>query len=226
MRVDIWSDLVCPWCWIGKRRFEQALAGFPHRDQIEIVHYSFQLDPTMPTDRVVGQTDMLVATYGMTQAQARASQVAVERTAATVGLEYHLVDGFVSNTADAHQLVHLARDRGIQDAVLERFYLAHFTQVRSLFDRECLVALAGEAGLDTGEARRVLAEGTYADAVDADAHRARALGATGVPFFVVDNRYGVSGAQPPEIFTEALSHAWADIHPAEGEAGHTVESPA
>ncbi len=226
MRVDIWSDLVCPWCWIGKRRFEQALAGFAHGDQIEIVHHSFQLDPTMPTDRVVGQTAMLVATYGMTEAQARASQVAVERTAATVGLEYHLVDGFVGNTADAHRLVQLAGDRGIQDAVVERFYLAHFTQGRSLFDRECLVELAGEAGLDVDEARRVLVEGTYADVVDGAAHRARALGATGVPFFVVDSRYGVSGAQPPEIFTEALSHAWADIHPSDEGADQTVESSA
>ncbi|WP_239333805.1 DsbA family oxidoreductase [Frankia sp. CiP3] len=226
MRIDIWSDLICPWCWIGKRRFEQALISFPQRDQIEVVHHSLQLDPAMPTDRVVRQTDMLVATYGMTLAQARASQLALERTAATVGLEYHLADRVVGNTAGAHQLVQLAGDRGVQDAVVERLYRAHFTQQRSLFDHECLIGLAGEAGLDPDEAHRVLAEGTYADALDADARQARALGATGVPFFVIDNRYGVSGAQPPEIFIEALSHAWADTHPAEERAEEAMTHPA
>ncbi|WP_239406188.1 DsbA family oxidoreductase [Frankia sp. Cj3] len=226
MRIDIWSDLICPWCWIGKRRFEQALISFPQRDQTEIVHHSLQLDPAMPTDRVVRQTDMLVATYGMTLAQARASQLALERTAATVGLEYHLADRTIGNTASAHQLVQLAGDRGVQDAVVERLYRAHFTQQRSLFDHECLIGLAGEAGLDPDEAHRVLAEGTYADAVDADARQARALGATGVPFFVIDNRYGVSGAQPPEIFIEALSHAWADTHPTEERADEAMTHPA
>jgi predicted DsbA family dithiol-disulfide isomerase len=218
MLIDIWSDIVCPWCYIGKRRFERALAAFPHRDAVEVVHRSFQLDPTSPRGQVRSHRDNLMAKYKLSEDQANAAQLKMERTAADEGLEFHLVGGVTGNTFDAHRLLHLAkdlsraqsRDRGIQDTVLERFLRAHFTEQRSIFDHASLLALSVEAGLDPDEVKRVLADNSFADAVAADNEQARAYGASGVPFFVIDNRYGVSGAQPTEVFSEALARAWAD----------------
>lgn len=210
MRIDIWSDIVCPWCYIGKRRFERAMAVFEHRDQVEIVHRSFQLDPTTPRGTVRHHRDVLMSKYGMSESQAGAAQVRMERTAAEEGLEFHLVDGMTGNTFDAHRLLHLARDRGVQDAVIERFYRAHFTEQRSVFAAESLVALAVEAGLDAGQAGNVLSGDAYADAVAADLREARGHGIGGVPYYLLDQRYVVSGAQPSEIFAEAFRRAWED----------------
>jgi predicted DsbA family dithiol-disulfide isomerase len=213
MRVDVWSDLVCPWCYVGKRRFERALSAFPHRDQVQVVHRSFQLDPGAdrePQD----QTARLARKYGMSEAQAREAQERMAGMAAGEGLEFHRDGGRVGNTFDAHQLVHLARERGLQDQMIERLFRAHFTEQRSLFDRDSLVELAAEAGLDRQGAREVLDQQTYAGAVRADEARAHALGVGGVPFFVFDDRYGVSGAQRSEMFSEVLARAWAEAHPA------------
>jgi predicted DsbA family dithiol-disulfide isomerase len=134
----------------------------------------------------------------------------MERTAAGEGLEFHLVGGVTGNTFDAHRLLHLAKDRGIQDAIIERFYRAHFTEHRSIFDEGSLVALAAEAGLDANEARHVLRTDTYAASVAADLREARGHGVTGVPCYLLDERYAVSGAQPLEIFAEAFRRAWKD----------------
>jgi predicted DsbA family dithiol-disulfide isomerase len=211
MRIDIWSDIVCPWCYIGKRRFERALATFEHRDQIEIVHRSFQLDPTTPRGTVRQHRDVLMLKYGLSESQAGAAQVRMVRTAAEEGLEFH-VGGVTGNTFDAHRLLHLAGDRGIQDPVVERLYRAHFTEQRSIFDEESLVGLAVEAGLDADEARGVLRGDAYADAVAADLREARGLGVTGVPYYLLDHRHAVSGAQPAELFAEALARTWTDAH--------------
>ncbi len=210
MRIDIWSDIVCPWCYIGKRRFERALAGFEHRDAIEIVHRSFQLDPVSPRGTVRNHRDALMSKYGLSESQADATQARMERTAADEGLEFRLVGGVTGNTFDAHRLLHLAQQRGIQGAVLERLYRAHFTEQRSIFDVESLVALAAEAGLDAGEAVGVLGGDTYADAVAADLREARRHGIGGVPHYLFDHHYAVSGAQPAELFTKALTQAWTD----------------
>jgi len=203
MRVDIWSDLVCPWCYIGKRRFETALAGFPAHEKVEVVHRAFQLDPTMPKGRLFRHRDVLMRKYGMSDTQVAAAQARLEEVAAVEGLEYHLAESHTGNTLDAHRLVHLAGEQGIQDAVIERLFRAHFTELRSLFDDESLVALAGEAGLQ--DAERVLAGDRYTDIVTADHQQANALGANGVPFFVFDGRHSVSGAQGAGVFAEALS---------------------
>ena len=210
MRVDIWSDIVCPWCYIGKRRLERALAGFEHRDRIEIVHRSFQLDPVSPRGTTRSHRDNLMSKYGMSQDQADATQTRMEQTAAAEGLEFRLVGGVTGNTFDAHRLLHLARDRGIQGAVLERFYRAHFTEQRSIFDVESLVALGAEAGLDAGEAMGVLRGDLYTDAVAVDLREARRHRISGVPHCLFDGRYGVSGAQPTKIFTEVLARGLAD----------------
>src|SRR6266545_1083608 len=185
MRVDIWADLVCPWCYLGKRRFETALARFAHRDEVDVTFHSFQLDPGLPKGEKVSQLDLLTSKYGIPASQVDEMQAQLERTAAAEGLEYHLRGGMTGNTFDAHRLVHLAQASRLGDATVERFYRAHFTEQRSLFDHDSLVDLAAEAGLDPVEARRVLKDDDYADAVEADEQEARELGATGVPFFVI-----------------------------------------
>jgi predicted DsbA family dithiol-disulfide isomerase len=209
VRVDVWSDIICPWCYLGRARFEQALAGFEHRDRIEVVHHSFQLDPSYPAGHTELSTEMLSRKYGMDVAEAAAMEAKMEQTAAAEGLEYHMDGLHIGNTSDAHRLVHLAASVGLQDAMVERLFRAHFTERRSVFSRESLVTLAVEVGLDAAEARSVLESDRYADAVAEDAAAAARLGANGVPFFVIDMRYGVSGAQPTELFTQALTEAWS-----------------
>ena len=213
MRIDIWSDIVCPWCYIGKRRFERAVAEFEHRDALEIVHRSFQLDPASPRGEVHNHRDRLMFKYGMSRSEADATQIKMEQTAADEGLEFHLVGGTTGNTVDAHRMLHLARERGEQAALLERLYRAHFTEQRSVFDLESLAALAGEGGLDSDEVAAVLRGDTYENVVDADRRAAREHGIGGVPFYLFDGRHGVSGAQPTESFSKVLTRAWAEVHP-------------
>ena len=211
MQIQIWSDVVCPWCYVGKRRFERALEGFVHRDQVRIEHRSFQLDPTRPRGETSSRRTMLMSKYRRSAAEVLEMDRKMEALAAAEGLEYHLTDAnLTGNTFDAHQLVQLAATHGLQDAMLERLYRAYFTEERSLFDRESLVTLAGEAGLDTSEARQALEDRRFADAVARDLNEARQLGVTGVPFFVVDGRYAVSGAQPVEVFNQLLTRAWEE----------------
>ncbi|MFE0735831.1 DsbA family oxidoreductase [Streptomyces sp. NPDC058855] len=209
MRVEIWSDIACPWCYIGKARFEKGLAAFAHRDEVEVVHRSFELDP----NRVKGDTapvlEMLATKYGRTLEEARAMEEHVASNARSEGLGYRTEGRDHGNTFDIHRLLHLARDRGRQNELLDLAYRANFAEERSVFDPETLVALGMEAGLEEAEVRSVLAdESAYADAVRADEREAAELGANGVPFFVLDRRYGVSGGQPAEVFTQALEQAW------------------
>jgi predicted DsbA family dithiol-disulfide isomerase len=207
MRVDIWSDIVCPWCYLGKRRFERALEAFEERADVEVVHRSFQLDPTRPKGVTQNRREMLMSKYHLSAAQVATMDARMEQTAAAEGLEYHLGDGVTGNTFDAHRLLQLAADRSRQDATLERFYRAYFTEGRSLFDDDSLTALAADAGLDAAEVGRVLAGDDYAAAVTADVREAHALGANGVPFFVFDRRFGVSGAQATDVFAQVLARA-------------------
>lgn len=207
MRVDIWSDVVCPWCYIGNGRFSRALAEFDHRGEVEVVYRSFELDPSIPEGEVTPIMDLLAAKYGMSQAQAQQAEARVAALAAAEGLDF-TADRAMGNTFDAHRLVHLGREHGMQESVLQRLYHAYFGEGRSVFDQDALVALAADAGLDPGGARQALKDGSYADAVRADEAQATRLGITGVPFCVVDGKYGVSGAQPDETFAQALQEAW------------------
>jgi len=208
MRIDIWSDIVCPWCYVGKRRFERALDSFEDRGAVQVVHRSFQLDPSRPKGHTQKRREMLMAKYGLSIAQVETLDERMEQTAAAEGLEYHLhEDGVTGNTFDAHRLLQLAAVRGRQDATVERFYRGYFTEGRSVFEPEALTALAVEAGLDEAEVRGVLAGEAYADAVAADMREARALGVNGVPFFVIDRRFGVSGAQTSDVFEQMLARA-------------------
>ncbi|HEX3906563.1 MAG TPA: DsbA family oxidoreductase [Mycobacteriales bacterium] len=210
MQVEIWSDVVCPWCYLGKRRFEQGLAAFEHRDKVEVVYRSFELDPSAPTDATEPTIDLLASKYGMTPAQAQDAQVQMEQRAAADGLEFRMSDLRSGNTRDAHRLLHLAKERGRQPELAERLHRAYFSEQRSVFDAASLSQLAVEVGLDPAEVADVLAGDGYADEVEADEATAQALGATGVPFFVIDRRYGISGAQPADAITQTLQRAWSD----------------
>jgi predicted DsbA family dithiol-disulfide isomerase len=210
MQVEIWSDVVCPWCYLGKRRFERALASFAHRDDVDVVYRSFELDPWAVPGVTTPTVELLATKYGMSVAQAHDAQQQMERRAAQDGLTFHM-DGLRSgNTRDAHRLLQLARVRGRQAELAERLHRAYFTDQVSIFDHASLADLAANVELDRDEVTAVLSSDEYDDEVQADEATARSLGATGVPFFVIDRRYGISGAQPAETIAEVLDRAWAD----------------
>ncbi|NUR28862.1 MAG: DsbA family oxidoreductase [Catenulispora sp.] len=214
MRVEIWSDIACPWCYIGKARFEQGLEKFAHKDEIEVVYRSFELDPSLPKGTVSEVIPMLAKKYGMSLEQAQAAEERVASNAHDSGLEYILGAHDVGNTFDLHRLIHFAAEQGKQKDLVGVLFRNHFADERSLFADERLVELAVEAGLDETGVRAVLADETaYADAVRADEREAAELGANGVPFFVLDRKYGISGGQPAEVFTQALEQAWETYTP-------------
>ncbi|MFJ8908298.1 DsbA family oxidoreductase [Streptomyces sp. NPDC102351] len=213
MSFDIWSDIPCPWCFIGKARFEKALAAFPHRDDVEVAHRSFEVDPRLRHTRSTTDTAH-AAKYGMTPAQARAAEENLARVAEDEGLTYLVDHRDHGNTFDLHRLRHLAAARGRQHALLNLFYEGNFASGRSIYDVGHQVELAVRAGLDEAEVRAVLADRqAYADEVRDDEAEAARLGVTGVPFFVVDGKYGVSGAQPVEVFAQVLERARRDHAP-------------
>ncbi|MFE2020628.1 DsbA family oxidoreductase [Streptomyces sp. NPDC059499] len=211
MRVEIWSDIACPWCYIGKARFEKGLAGFAHRDEVEVVHRSFELDPGRAKGDTEKVIDMLAQKYGRTPEEARGMEANVAANAQSEGLGYRSEGRDHGSTFDIHRLLHLAKARGRQDELLSLAYRANFAEERSVFDDAVLADLAEEAGLDREESLAVLADPTaYADEVRADEREAAELGANAVPFFVFDRRYGISGGQPSEVFVQALERAWKD----------------
>jgi predicted DsbA family dithiol-disulfide isomerase len=200
--VEIWSDIACPWCYVGKARFEKALAGFAHRDEVEVVHRSFELDPGRAKGDVEPVLELLAKKYGMSEEQARAGEANLATQAAAEGLPYRAEGRDHGGSFDLHRLLHLAKARGLQSELLDLFYRANFAEERSVFaDADgYLVELAVKAGLAEDEVRAVLADPTaYADEVRADEREAAELGVSGVPFFVIDRKYGVSGAQPAEL---------------------------
>jgi predicted DsbA family dithiol-disulfide isomerase len=202
--------VVCPWCYLGKRRFERALESFAHRDEVEVVFRSFELDPGAPAGVTTPTAELLASKYRMTPEQADASQREMEQRAALEGLEFRMGELRSGNTRDAHRLLHLAKARGVQADLAERLHAAYFTEQKSVFDRDSLAEIATGAGLDPDEVRRVLDSDEYGDAVDTDEAMAQALGATGVPLFVIDRRYGISGAQEPALIQSTLDRAWAE----------------
>lgn len=210
LTVEIWSDLICPMCWMGKRRFERALAAFPHGDRVHVVHRAFRLQPGALPPQPVEQ--MMARRFG-SAADVSTMLKGVEQAAAGEGLTYHLSGTLVGDTLDAHRLMQLAAAKGVQAQAIERFYRAYFTEGLSLFDRETQLRLAKEAGLDRAAAAAVLDGDAYLAEVEADQRRAQALGANGVPFFLIGGRLAVTGAQPSETFLAALTKAW-DATPA------------
>jgi predicted DsbA family dithiol-disulfide isomerase len=212
MQVEIWSDVVCPWCYIGKRRFERALADFPGRDEVEVVWRSYELDPGAPAVSDVSPVEHLARKYGVDTGEAAAMQHRVAQAASGEGLEYRLDQTRRGNSFDAHRLVHLAAEHGLQDELQERLFAAYFTEGAAIGDRGTLADLAADVGLDAAEVAEVLDGDRFADAVRDDEETARQLGCTGVPFFVFDRRYGAAGAQDPTLLREILDQAFAGIH--------------
>jgi predicted DsbA family dithiol-disulfide isomerase len=210
--VEIWSDIVCPWCYIGEHRFEAALAEFPHRDDVQIIHRSFQLDPTTPRDSRERTLDMLSKKYGVSMAEATAMERRVSSLAQADGLPMRS-DRYTANTFDAHRLVHFAAKYGKQDEMLKVLFAGHFANQKLVGDHETLVELAVEVGLDAEETRQVLASDAYAAEVEADLRRAAMFGIRGVPFFVLNEQFGVSGGQAKEVFAQALEQAWTAANP-------------
>jgi predicted DsbA family dithiol-disulfide isomerase len=217
MEIEIWSDINCPWCYIGKRRFEAAISNFEHADKVSVTWRSFELDPGAPTEIPGNGATMIAEKYGVPLEQARAMEQNVSEIAAADGLEYELEHARIGSSFDAHRLVHLAKRHGLQDAMEERLFRAHFTEGRLVSDLETLVELASEVGLDGVEVRATLAGTDLADDVRADELTAQQLGISGVPMFVVDRAFGMSGAQPAEQLLALLEHAW--------EAGDGVDQP-
>jgi predicted DsbA family dithiol-disulfide isomerase len=214
MQVEIWSDPVCPWCYLGKRRFERALESFDHRDEVTVVYRSFELDPSAPPGATSPTVERLADKYGMSAGQADDAQRQMEQRAAQDGLEFRMDSLRSGNTRDAHRLLHLAKAHGVQAELAERLHRAYFTEQASIFDHSSLTELAVQAGLDRDDVIRVLGSQEYGDAVDTDEAMAQALGVDGVPLFVIDRRYGISGAQPPEVITGVLDRAWAEAQTA------------
>ncbi|MGN6252101.1 MAG: DsbA family oxidoreductase [Marmoricola sp.] len=216
MRIEIWSDVVCPWCYIGKRRLEKSLAAFPHRDEVEVVWRSFQLDPSAPVVPTETVAESLGRKYGGGVEAGRQMIDRVEAVAAEEGLLFRQHQALRANTVDAHRVLHLALETGgreVQGRLKEALLSAYFVETENVADHETLTRIAVDAGLDAGQVREVLGSDEFADAVQDDIAEAAGLGATGVPFFVIDRRFGVAGAQPVEVFSQVLERAWDETHP-------------
>jgi predicted DsbA family dithiol-disulfide isomerase len=209
MDLEIWSDIACPWCYIGKRRLESGLAQFEHADEVTVTWRSFELDPTAPPEREGELAGYLARKYGMPIEQARESQQSLTAMAATEGLAFHFDLARSGNTFDGHRLVHLAAEHGLQEPMKERLMRAYFSEGRLVSDPETLVAIGTEVGVPAVEIEELLAGERFAEEVRADEQVAAGLGVSGVPTFIVDRKVGVTGAQPPEVILEMLRQGWA-----------------
>jgi protein disulfide-isomerase len=213
MKVEVWSDIVCPFCYIGKRRFEAALARFEHKAHVEVQYRSFELDPHAPQQTAQTIHEMLAAKYGITAEQAKALNANVAEQAKSVGLTFVFDTMTPANTFDAHRLIHHAAAEGKRDDMIERLFAAYFTESKKVSDRSVLVELAAEIGLDKRTAAEVLERDTYTAEVRKDEEEAGRIGIRGVPFFLFNRKYGVSGAHPSEVFLQALEKVWEEENP-------------
>jgi predicted DsbA family dithiol-disulfide isomerase len=213
MKVEIWSDVMCPFCYIGKRRFEDALQQFAHKDEVEVEWKSFQLNPDMKTDPSINISQYLANAKGWTLEYAQQMNAHVTEMAEQVGLTYNLDRSVVANSFNAHRFTHLAKKHGLGDAAEEQLFKAYFTDGNNMDDIETLAGLGAEIGLDKDEVIAVLNSDTYTDEVKRDVAEAEYLGIRGVPFFVMNGKYAVSGAQAVPVFSETLEKAFAETKP-------------
>jgi predicted DsbA family dithiol-disulfide isomerase len=213
VNVEIWSDIACPWCYVGKRRFESALASFEHSDQVQVTWRSFELDPDAPDERAGDRTERLAAKYGISVEKARSMEDNLTQVAAGEGLDFRFDRARSGRTFDAHRLTHLAAAHGKQAEMKERLMRGYLTEGELMSDHDTLERLATDVGLPVDEVRDVLTSGRYTEDVRNDEHSAAALGINGVPFFVVDRKIGASGAQPSEVLADLLRQGWEAAHP-------------
>ncbi|TWI58163.1 putative DsbA family dithiol-disulfide isomerase [Halalkalibacter nanhaiisediminis] len=208
MKIEIWSDFVCPFCYIGKRRLEQALDSFPHKDKVEVVYKSFELNPPGSIDTSLKIDEALAKKYGTSIEEAKRMNENVAQQAATVGLDFKF--DIVSETFDAHRLAKFAESKGKATEVTERLLHAYFSENKNVGDHQVLLDLAVELGLDRAEVESVLKGNDFAKDVRIDEAEAKEIGVRGVPFFVINQKYAISGAQPPETFSSALQQVWEE----------------
>jgi predicted DsbA family dithiol-disulfide isomerase len=217
MRIDIWSDIACPWCYIGLTRFDRVLAEFPHADEVSVVLHSFQLDPTLPESYDGTETDYLAKTKRLPEAQVRQMFGHVQAAAATENLTLDFDTIKVANSRKAHRLLHAAQDADAGGrtawSLKIALFRAHFTGGETISDVDTLVRIAAEAGLDEAVAREAVDSGLRDLEVAGDIQEAAAYGISGVPYFVFEEKYGISGAQPAEVFEGALAQVWDELHP-------------
>lgn len=210
MQVEIWSDIMCPFCYIGKRRFEQALNQFEYADDVEIEWRSFQLNPDMETDPDASINEYLAKSKGWSVDKARQMNDRVTNMAAEEGLEYHMDQAVVANSFDAHRLIQFAKSQDVGDEAEEALFQAYFTEGKNMDDPDALVEIAGQIGLSAQETRKMLESDQYANAVKHDLQTAQAMNIRGVPFFLFNRKFAVSGAQESETFLKALKQSWND----------------
>jgi predicted DsbA family dithiol-disulfide isomerase len=209
VHVEIWSDIACPWCYVGKRRFESALAQFEHRDEVRVTWRSFELDPQAPREREGDRAERLAEKYGMSVERAREMEQHMTDVAAAEGVEFRFDIARAGSTFDAHRIIHLAEENGLQDEMKERLLRAYFTDGELIGDHRTLARLAAEVGLSQDDARETLAGERYAEQVRDDERTASRLGISAVPTFVVDRALGASGAHPPDALLDLLRQGWA-----------------
>lgn len=212
LRIDVWSDIACPWCYVGKRRLERALGEFPHAGRVNVVWHAFELDPGAPKERdpSVSHAERIARKYGISVAQARQATERLVEAGKGEGIAFDFVNIRSGNTFDAHRLVRLGLERGVQGGVKERLLRAYFEEGKLVSDSGTLLRLGVEAGLDERAVADLLTSDTYAAEVRADETSARELGIDGVPCFVLDGRFAVTGAQSPQVLLSALHHAWSE----------------
>ena len=209
MQLEIWSDVVCPWCYVGKRRMETALAAFEHRDGLTVTWRSFELDPGAPAERPGDRDEHLARKYGMSREQARAMHEHMTEVGAAVGAHFDFGSSRVASSFDAHRVIQLGATHGVQDAAVERMFSAHFAEGELISDHATLARLAADVGLPADEVAEMLAGDRFADAVREDERLAASAGISAVPCFVIDRRMGASGAQPPETLLAFLREGWS-----------------
>jgi predicted DsbA family dithiol-disulfide isomerase len=221
LQIDVWSDIACPWCWVGKRRLEAALDRFAHADEVSVTWHAFELDRSAPpaSSGAGNHASALAKKYGMSLAQAEAAMARLTSVAKGDGLEMRFDRIRPGNTFDAHRLVHLASLHGLQDQMKERLFRAYLGEGEAMSDRATLVRLAAEVGLDEAEVRNALETNAFAEDVRADEQEASDAGVSGVPFFVLQSKYAISGAQPADLFVEALERAWSEVDEAPADQG-------
>lgn len=210
MKVDIWSDIRCPFCYIGKRKFEKAVEQFPKRDKLNVEWHSFELDPGIKTNTAVNIYDYLAKVKNISRESSEQLHRHVTSMAEQVGLNYNFDKAVVANSFDAHRLIQLAKQHGLGDLAEERLFKAYFTEGKDISDHLTLIVLGDEIGLDGRQVKQMLDSNDFADEVRYDEKQARDIGISGVPFFLVNDRYAVSGAQEPEVFLQALQRGWLE----------------
>ena len=210
MKVEIWSDVMCPFCYIGKRNFETALEQFADKEHIDVIWKSYQLDPSIPEVAKGSYQDYLVKHKRMSAEQVKGMLENVTQSAKIVGLEYNFDKAMMVNSLNAHKFIQFAKTKGLGDQAEERLFLAFFTEGKNIADIDTLMQFGKELGLDETEVRTAFTDQKYASLVNQDIQEARQVGVQGVPFFVLNRKYGISGAQPADAFSQNLEVAFAE----------------